>query len=76
MMMIYDWLVIKVELVFGPQGQGITRVFVLLNWFFNLWESLDEGVWWTCLSSVVDVSSTSLSQLGGGVLTNLCLKIL
>lgn len=57
------WLAIKVELVFGPQGRGIKRVFVLLNWFSILWESLDEGVWWTLLSSVVDVSSTLLSQL-------------
>lgn len=43
-----------------------------------LWEGLNEGVWWTLLLSVVDVSSTLLSQLEKKKirLTNLCLKIL
>lgn len=35
----------------------------LIGFLISTWESLNEGVWWSLLSLVVDVSSTLLSQL-------------
>lgn len=63
----------KLVLVFKPRGRGITNIHTpqLVS---VQWEGLNEGVWWSLLSSVLDVSNTLLSQLEN-ILTNLCLKI-